>query len=73
MHHVAPSTPCIARFNCGHLLHIQVDHTESGSKFQAEQVQGVFEGPQAPSYEDANIVVIKASPSASHHHPCLLF
>jgi hypothetical protein len=29
--------------------------------------------PQATSYEDANIVVIKASPSASHQSSCLLY
>jgi hypothetical protein len=33
---------------------------------QAEQVQWIFGGPQASSYEDANIVVIKENPSASH-------
>jgi hypothetical protein len=31
---------------------------------QTEQVQWVFGDPQASSCEDANIVVIKASPSA---------
>jgi hypothetical protein len=30
-------------------------------------------GPQATSYEDASIVVIKASPGASHQRPCLLY
>jgi hypothetical protein len=29
----------------------------------------VFGGPQASSYEDANIVVIKTSPGTSNHHP----
>jgi hypothetical protein len=33
---------------------------------QAEEVQWVFGGPQAPSIVDANIVVIKASPGAFH-------
>jgi hypothetical protein len=42
-------------------------------EIQAEQVQWVFGGPQASSYEDANILVIKASPGASHHIPWLLF
>jgi hypothetical protein len=41
--------------------------------FQAEQVQGVFGGPQASSCEDANIVVIKASLGASHQSPCPLY
>jgi hypothetical protein len=41
---------------------------------QAEQeVQWVFKGPQASSCEDANIVVIKACPGASHQSPCLLY
>ncbi len=66
MHHIALCTSCIALFNCGHLLHIRVDHAEPESEFQAEQVQWVFGGPQASSCEDANIVVIKASPDASH-------
>jgi hypothetical protein len=66
MHHIALCTPCIALFNYGYLLHIQVDHAELESGFQAEQVRRVFECPQASSGEDANIVVIKASPSASN-------
>jgi hypothetical protein len=50
-------------------MHIRVDHAESKSEseFQVEQVQWVIEGPHASSYEDTNIVVIKASPGASHH------
>jgi hypothetical protein len=69
MHHIALCTPCIALVNCGHLLHMRVDHVKPKSKFQAEQRQWVFGGPQASSCEDANIVVIKASPSASNHYP----
>jgi hypothetical protein len=69
MHHITLCTSCIVLFNCGHVLHIRVDHVESESEFQAEQVQWVFGGPQASSCEDTNIVVIKASPGASHHHP----
>jgi hypothetical protein len=43
-------------------------------KVQPEQeVQWVFGGPQASSCTDANIVVIKASPGASHQSPCLLY
>jgi hypothetical protein len=39
-------------------------------KVQAEQeVQWLFGGPKASSCTDANIVVIKASPSASNHNP----
>jgi hypothetical protein len=71
MHHIALFTSCIALFNCGHLLHIQVDHTELGSGFQAEQVQWTFGEPQASSCEDANIIVIKASLGASN--PILAF
>jgi hypothetical protein len=50
-------------------MHIWVDHTKQKIEIQAEQVQWVFGGPQASSYEDANIVVIKASSDASNHHP----
>jgi hypothetical protein len=46
---------------------MRIDHTEP--EFEAEQVQWVFGGPQASSCEDANIVVIKASPGASNHLP----
>jgi hypothetical protein len=59
--------PYIALVNCGHLLHMRIDHAEP--EFEAEQVQWVFGGPQASSCEDANIVVIKASPGASNHLP----
>jgi hypothetical protein len=45
-------------------MHIRVDHAEPESKFWVKQVQWVFEGPQSLSCEDANIIVIKASPSA---------
>jgi hypothetical protein len=48
---------------------MQVDHTEPKMKIREEQVQGVFGGPQASSCKDANIVVIKANPDASHHNP----
>jgi hypothetical protein len=68
IHHIALCTRCIALFNCGHLLHIRVDHVEPESEFQAEQVRWVFGGPQASSREDANIVVIKTSPGAFNHY-----
>jgi hypothetical protein len=32
----------------------------------------VFGGPQASSYEDANIVVVMVSTDAFNHAPCLL-
>jgi hypothetical protein len=38
-HHIALYTICIALVNCGHLLHIRVDHAEPKTKFQAEQIQ----------------------------------
>jgi hypothetical protein len=44
-----------------------VDHAEPKAEIQAEQVQWVFEGPQASSCVDANIIVIKANPGASNH------
>jgi hypothetical protein len=67
MHHIAFYTPHALHYcTCGHLLHIRVDHAESESEIQEDQVQGVFDGPQASSYEDANIIVIKANPAASH-------
>jgi hypothetical protein len=72
MHHIALCTPCIALVNGGNLLHMWVAHVEPKSGIRAEQVQGVFEGTQASSDEGANIVVIKASPGASHQSPCLL-
>jgi hypothetical protein len=46
-----------------------MDHVELKMKIQVQQVQGVFGGPQASSCENANIVVIKASPSAPNHLP----
>jgi hypothetical protein len=46
-----------------------IDHAESKTKIQAEQVQRVFGGAQASSGEDANIIVIKESPDASNHSP----
>jgi hypothetical protein len=46
-----------------------IDHVEMKTENQAEQVQWVFRDLQASSCEDANIIVIKASPDASNHHP----
>jgi hypothetical protein len=46
-----------------------MDHVEPKTEIQVQQVQGVFGGPQVSSYEDANIVVIKASPGAFNHIP----
>jgi hypothetical protein len=45
---------------------------EPKSKIQADQVQKKYGGPQASSYEDANIVVIKASLSAFNYAIFLL-
>jgi hypothetical protein len=55
IHHIELCTSYIALVNCGHLLHIWVDHAEPKSKFQAEQVRGVIGGRQASSVMDANI------------------
>jgi hypothetical protein len=55
MHHIVLCTPCIALFNCGHLLHIRVDHVEPKTENQAEQVQWVFRDPQASSCKDIDI------------------
>jgi hypothetical protein len=68
MHQIGLCTPCIALFNCVHLLHIRVDHAEPELEFQMEQVPWVFGGTQVSSCKDANIIVIKASPGASHHY-----
>jgi hypothetical protein len=73
MHHIVLCTPCIVLVIDSHLLYMRVDHTEPKSEFQAEQVQWAFGGPQASSYEEANIVVINASPGASHQSSCLLY
>jgi hypothetical protein len=50
-----------------------IDHVEPEPEIDEEQVQGVFGCPQASSYDDAIIVVIKASPDALTTAPCLLF
>jgi hypothetical protein len=39
VHHIALCTPCIALFNCGHLLHVRIDHAELEPEVQAEQAQ----------------------------------
>jgi hypothetical protein len=62
MHHIALCTPCIALFNCDHLLLIRVDHVEPKTENQAEQVQWVFEGPQASSGEDTNLELNQGKP-----------
>jgi hypothetical protein len=52
-------------------MHMRVDHAEPKMEIQVEQVHWVFGGPQASGWEDANIVLIKTSPGASH--PILSF
>jgi hypothetical protein len=47
-----------------HVCAYAVDHVEPESEIKKEQVQWIFRGPQASSYEDGNIIVIKASPDA---------
>jgi hypothetical protein len=41
-------------------------------EIQVGHIQWVFEEPQASSCEDANIVVIKTNPGASHQSPYFL-
>jgi hypothetical protein len=45
---------------------------ESKTEIQVQQVQGLFEGPQALSGEDTNLAWTKASPGASNHLPYIL-
>jgi hypothetical protein len=52
-----------------HICAYVTDHVEPEPEIKKEQIQGVFGGPQASSCEDANIVVIKVGPGASHHYP----
>jgi hypothetical protein len=72
MHHIACCTLCIALVIGGHLLHMRVDHVKPESEIQVKKVQWVFGGQQMSSCEDANIVVIRPSPGAFNHTPCLL-
>jgi hypothetical protein len=51
-----------------HICAYAIDHVEPESGIKKEQVQGALGGPQASSCDDANIVVIKASLSTSHHY-----
>jgi hypothetical protein len=62
MHHIALCTPCISLVNGGHLLHMRVDHAELKSEIQVVQVQWRLGGPQAPSCEDANLVLNQGKP-----------
>jgi hypothetical protein len=49
-----------------------MDYVELKTEIQVQQVQGVFRWPQVSSCKDANIIVIKASPSVSNHLPWVL-
>jgi hypothetical protein len=62
MHHNALCTPCIALFNCGHLLHIWVDHAELKSKIQVEQVQKEYGGPEASSARILTLLLDEGKP-----------
>jgi hypothetical protein len=62
MHLITLCIPCIALVNCGHLLHMRLDHVEPKMEIQVGQVQWVFGGSQASSCENTNIVVIKENP-----------
>jgi hypothetical protein len=52
-----------------HVCVYAADHVEPQQEIKKERVQGAFGAPQVLSCEDANIVVIKVSPGASHHNP----
>jgi hypothetical protein len=62
MHHIALCTPCIVLVNCGHLLHMRVDHTKPESEFQAEQVQKEYSGPQASSARILTLLLDQGKP-----------
>jgi hypothetical protein len=64
MHHNALYTPCIALFNCGHLLHIWVDHAEPKSEIQVEQVQKEYGGPQASSARILTLLLDQGKPQS---------
>jgi hypothetical protein len=51
-----------------HICTYAIDSAELKMEVQAVQVQWGIGGPQASSGKNANIVVIKASPSASNHN-----
>jgi hypothetical protein len=51
-----------------HVCVYAIDYVEPESKIKKEQVQGALGGPQASSYEDANIVVIKEIPGAFNQY-----
>jgi hypothetical protein len=57
MHHIALYTPCIALVIGGHILHMQVDHTEPETEILVEQVRWVFGGSQSSSGEDTNLAL----------------
>jgi hypothetical protein len=61
MHHISPRTPCIAPFNCGHLLHIQIYHVEPKSEIQGSKSVSCG-GPQAISYVDTNLALDQGKP-----------
>jgi hypothetical protein len=62
MHHIALFTSCIALYNYGHRLHIRVDHVESKTENQAEQIQCVFGDSEASSCEDTDIAWDQGKP-----------
>jgi hypothetical protein len=60
-------------FNCGHLLHIRVDHVEPKMDNEAEQVQWVFRIHKRQVAMMLTLLRIKARPGALTNAPCLLF
>jgi hypothetical protein len=73
MHHIAFAHHALHHVDLGSCMCMFDRSRGAGIRDQKEQVQGVFGGPHVSGCEDANIVVIKASPGASHHHPWFLF
>jgi hypothetical protein len=62
MHPIALCIPCITLFNCDHLLHIKANHVEPKTEIEAEQIQWVFEGPQAPSVRILTLLLYQGKP-----------
>jgi hypothetical protein len=66
MHHIAFAPHALHHVALG-LCMCRCDRSRGvGTEDQKEQIKGVFGGTQASSYKDANIVMIKESPGASH-------
>jgi hypothetical protein len=66
------SWSCIILYFAPHALHCvivtifayTIDHVEPKTEIQAEQVQRMFEGPQASSGEDTNLELNQGKPQS---------